>query len=305
MLSKPYLRRLSVADVGQVADLHRDYYPYRNAEILKWQFFDPDLPCESVIMGVFDGAKLVGSQGFIPVNAWWEGKEILACQSELTLLLPPYRGGDIFKKLYNAGIERCEQEGFACVFGFTTAVKPFASVGFDILEPWYLELLVLNPVRFLTSMLNKRNGWVPPPALPAYDVPQELMDAKDGTFGLRRDHKYIKHWYVNNPNRFIVYFDRLGGVLYTAGYNKSVVFISEITRLELLEASVKRAVKGRRRQWVSLCRKTNHPSLGAFSIPGAIRVVRHRGNLIFRWIGTFRRYDTPKIFSEEGYVEVL
>ncbi len=288
-----------------VADLHRDYYPYRDVEVLKWQFFDPELPAESVLIGAFDGSTLIGTQAFIPIKAWWDGREILVAQSELTLLLPQYRGGRIFKKLYDAGVEICEEEGFSCILGFTTALKPFASVGFSILGPLYVELLVLSPVRFLLSMLKKGSRWTPPSSLQRTETPQEMKNAGDGTFGLRRDYHYMRHWYLNNPNRAIIHFDCENGVLYTAGYSRPVVFISEITSVQLLEVSVKRAVKGRRREWVCLCRKTNHPSFTMFSIPGAIRIVRERGNLIFRWIGPFRECGEPSIFSEEGYVEVL
>lgn len=304
MSPKLDFRRLDRSYLQVVSDLHQKYFRYRTKECLEWQLFDDDLPSEGIVVGAFDGSKLVGTQAFIPVKSWCNNsRELLASKAELALLLPEYRGSYIFKELFDVGMEFCEQEGIECIFGFTTATKVFHSLGFHILCPWYVELLVLNPARFLKSLLNIRRGWTPPPAAAPPSVPEALQNTKDGTFGLRRDGQYIRHWYVNNPYRTIIYFDQENGVLYTVGRSRPFVFVSEITRYELLQSSVRQSVKGRRRQWVSLCRKTNHPAFNWRTITGAMHIVKHRGSLIFRWIGSFKGHSAPSMFTEEGYGE--
>lgn len=111
--------------------------------------------------------QVVGTQGAILLDVVdQEGTKILTAKSEDTLVDPNYRGKNIFNNMYDMLFEKCIERGVFSIWGFTTAIKPFIKMGFEV--PWshsqtlivnkiipaYKHLVSLNPANNLKSKIK-------------------------------------------------------------------------------------------------------------------------------------------------------
>lgn len=104
--------------------------------------------------------KIVGSQCAIPfLMKKSDGTILLTAKSEDTLVDPKYRGMNIFENMYKMMISECIKANILYIWGFTSARKPFAKLGFDLPFNHLQSLLVLKPFgayKYL-SILKKDN----------------------------------------------------------------------------------------------------------------------------------------------------
>jgi GNAT superfamily N-acetyltransferase len=296
-------RQLAEDELPEVAAFNGRFLPRRADErLLSWEFYDPALPEKGVILGAFDGDRLVGTQAFIPFRAWYRGEELLSAKSELTLLDPEYRGRKVFQQLYDLGFSVCESLGIECIWGFTSAIKPFERVGFQIGEPLFTEDLLIKPVRaaaMARGILRARA-----PERLAADLPP-LPDARDSEFGLRRDDAYLRHRYSNNPARGPVHLDSERGVLYSGGPAAPWVFVSEAVSADGVVASIRSLARpGRRHRWAAVRRVSFQPLLDWRVVPGAVHLVRESDSrTVWRWLGSRHGLPIPRMHAEEGFSE--
>ena len=174
--------------------------------VLEWEYFDPDLTREGIVVGAFDGDVMIGTQAYIPYRGWWRDRTVLTCKSESTLLSPSYRGRKVFDRMYALGFELCREAGVDCIWGFTSAVKPFTKVGFDVSGELFQEILSWSPVALYRAI---RQGATSKPGPPAWEPVAlgPLTRPGPGIFGLQRDPGYVRHRYVHNPVRRIAFID--------------------------------------------------------------------------------------------------
>lgn len=296
-------RRLQAADLPAVAEFHSALSPYRTVELLRHYYFSDLLPAPGVMVGAFDGQKLVGTQTFIPYRARVAGKEILSAKSEMTLVNPAYRGKNIFDALYERGFAICEQIGIECVWGFTSAVKPFSRVGFQIIGRLYHELLLWHPVRALLA--RKKLIQVKTNQAGIGNANDDLVDDRRGTFGLIRDQKYLCYRYSQNPARKIATLDTDNGVLYSfGGGERYLLMISEVTPpyrvSESLRSNRGHFVHG----WYGVYRMCTAPLFSWNTMIGAIPYRKQAtSKIVFRWLGKRAGDPLPSFSIEEGYTE--
>ncbi len=60
--------------------------------------------------------------------------------------------------MYALGFELCHQAGVDCIWGFTSAVKPFTKVGFDVSGEVFQEILSWSPIALYRAI---RAAWSP------------------------------------------------------------------------------------------------------------------------------------------------
>lgn len=305
MLQVPSLtyREVPPERLPQVASFNGRFLERRNAEhILRWEFYDPALPQPGFVLGAFDGDELVGTQAFIPFSARYRGEHVLSAKSELTLLDPRYRGQGIFGHLYELGFALCEQRAIECVWGFTSALKPFRRVGFEIGDHLYTEDVLAKPVRFAASRkgLIKSHGEHAQVAIRA-----SMPDPAAAEFSLQRTEDYLTHRYVNNPVRRAIHFDEEAEVLYSAGASGDFVYVSECVSVDAMTRSVRRALRaGRRGRWRAVRRITNRPAFGPLTAPGSLPLRRASPTaVVWRWLGKYTGHPLPSMHVEEGLTE--
>lgn len=141
---------------NRIHNLNRSY------DIFKWEFVDA--PAGTAIYVVakdteaVDPDALIGIQCAIPMNFQRpDGTLVLTAKSEDTIVDPNYRGKGIFNKMYDFLFEECSKKGILYIWGFTSAIKPFAKIGFDAPFQQQRGLLVLNPIESTKILAKKGN----------------------------------------------------------------------------------------------------------------------------------------------------
>lgn len=289
----------------QIAALHAATTQRReDPALLTWQFFDASLPAPGILVGAWDGAHLVGTQGFIPALASYDDQALLSAKSELTLVNPAYRGQGLFEGMYRLGLERCASAGVACVWGFTSAVKPFSAVGFDTAVMVFDEYIVLRPVRYALARKVTPKP-LPDEGLPSEGVAKKLGPAAlPGVLTLTTDLARLRYRYAANPWTRIVGVDSANGVLYSQDRGRTdLVRLSEAHSLEALARSIREFAFKQRPAWLALYRFTNQPLVGP--LIGRAVVIRRpsAARLVWRWIGAWSGRPRPDLRIEEGYKE--
>lgn len=289
----------------QIAELHAAT-TQRRAEpgLLAWQFFDPSLPAPGILVGAWDGERLAGTQGFIPTAAMLGDQAVLTVKSELTLVNPAYRGQGLFDGMYKLGLELCAGAGIACVWGFTSAVKPFQKVGFDTSVSVFDEYVVLRPARYaLARKLAPKP--LPEAPLPSADTALKLAPAAaPGTLTLVPDLARLRYRYAANPWTRVVGVDAANGVLYSQDRGRTdIVRLSEAPSLEAVARSIRGFAFAQRPAWRALYRFTNRPLQGP--LLGRAVIIRRpsAARLVFRWVGEREGNPLPRLRIEEGFKE--
>ena len=304
--------QLSREDLPAVAALHAPYTPRRSdVALLRWQFFDDALPREGILIGAWDGVRLIGTQAFIPIAAHMSAETLLSAKSELTLVHPDYRGQGVFEAMMTLGLERCIEAGIHCVWGFTSATKAFGGAGFSLAGPLVDEYIVLRPTRFA---LARAFSPAPLPALPRGasqalipdGVSEPFPGAEAGTppFTIHRTADWLQYRYERNPWTAITACDTRNGLLYTQDPARTdVVRISEVPGPEALAASLKHFVPRQPSGWTALYRFTNTP-LARRMIGKALVIPRvSQARIVWKWLGPHVERPCPPFRIEEGYRE--
>lgn len=161
---KKYLsyRKLKFDDIDIVDQLN-------NIGVSNWEreFFS-DFKSDSVLIGCFDGEKLIGCEGYISYKLLKNGREVLTHRSERTLVNPDYRGLGIFDRL----IKHCDLSVIKLnsqfSWGATSAIKPFERAGFNsyvgfrnysfvpIKKVWYKRLAIFISLVKYVSVTSLR-----------------------------------------------------------------------------------------------------------------------------------------------------
>lgn len=153
---------LEESEINRVNDFYnRIYGEKRTNENFFWEFFSgPAGKAIYIVAKDVNSNQIVGTQCAIPLFlANNQGKKILSAKSEDTLIDPKYRGQNIFENMYTLLFEECKKSDIQCIWGFTSAKKPFNKVGFDTPFAHSQSLLVQNiPQSYAyLSTLNLKN----------------------------------------------------------------------------------------------------------------------------------------------------
>jgi len=110
----------------------------------------------------FDQERLVGIQGFLPIQLIHDGRVELSEKSEDTLVSPEYRGKGLLDQMYRMLFERALQRGVVVQWGFTsTAVKPLIRSGFKSLGKVDFYRLNLSARAVAASILRHTSPGLP------------------------------------------------------------------------------------------------------------------------------------------------
>lgn len=105
----------------------------RSMDQWNWEFLNgPAGPAIYVVAVDSATNAIVGTQCAIPLELKTAEQVILTAKSEDTLVDPAYRGQKIFDRMYEQLFSECRNAGIAYLWGFTSALKPFAKLGFEI-----------------------------------------------------------------------------------------------------------------------------------------------------------------------------
>lgn len=298
------IRRIRRDELDAFAELHAQWGTSVVPRVLDWEYFDPDLTREGIVVGAFDGDTLIGTQGYIPYRGWSKGRAILTCKSESTLVSPHYRGQKVFDRMYALGFELCREVGVDCIWGFTAAEKPFAKVGFDVSGGLYREILAWSPIALYRAIRRgKRPKLNPQPWVSQGIV--SVARSKHGDFGLERDARYVRHRYINNPARDIAFVDGATGALLSyGGRHPYLLRVSEVVDRPQLRAVLRRCKAQVGKAFMGIERFSNNPALGWSTLPGSVYYRRKTTlRIVFKWLGPLEGQPVPEFEIEEGYTE--
>jgi len=153
---------LTDQDIDEAISFYNSVYKgERDRAKFLWEFQNaPAGRAIYVIAKDEDTQKIVGTQCAIPIELITSlGRKILTAKSEDTLVDPNYRGLQIFEKMYELLFEACKKNNIKYIWGFTSALKPFRKLGFDIPFDHSQSLMVFkikSSFRYLAK-LNPKN----------------------------------------------------------------------------------------------------------------------------------------------------
>lgn len=150
--------KLSIATESEYREIN-DFYnlynsPKRSFEAFLWEFKQCP-PEESIYVIARAGEEVVGIQAIVPVF-FEQGEGIMKTgKAEDTLVAPHYRGKGLFKELYLYAEEAVKQRGYSAVWAYTKAVKPYASIGFQVHHRHYQTLVVKDVFTAYSYLASK------------------------------------------------------------------------------------------------------------------------------------------------------
>ena len=298
------VREIRRDELEAAAGFHARWGRAVSPATLDWEYFDSDLTREGILLGAFDGEAIVGTQGYIPYRGWLKDRAVLTCKSESTLVSPEYRGRKVFDRMYALGFDLCEQAGVDCIWGFTSAEKPFAKVGFDVSGELFQEIVSWSPIRLYHAIRRGK----PPASNPrpwTQRAAPSVARSAGGDFGLTRDEQYVRHRYINNPARDIAFLDGETGALFSYGGRLPFLLrLSEVVDRSRLEPALRRCKSEVGREFLGIERFSNHPALGWMTLPGSTYFRRKTPlRIVFKWLGPLSDTRVPDFDVEEGYTE--
>lgn len=303
-MSELIIRQIRRDELEAFAKFHARWGREVSPAILDWEYFDADLARGGIIVGAFDRDVLIGTQGYIPYRGWWKERTILTCKSESTLVSPEYRGRKVFDRMYSLGFDLCREARVDCIWGFTSAEKPFAKVGFDVSGELFQEILSWSPIKLYRAIRQgKRSKLDPQPW--GHDAPLPVERSTRGDFGLERDIQYVRHRYINNPSRSIAFVDRETGALFSYGGRLPCLLrVSEVVERSQLGAALRRCKAHVGDDFLGVERVSNHPVFGWGTLPGSAYFRRKTPlRIVFKWLGSLEALPVPEFEIEEGYTE--
>ncbi len=134
---------------------NRIYGEHHTISQWRWEFAENTYDKRPIPYAVIeDDGKIVGTQAFIPTRMIDRDGVYWTAKSEATLLAPEYRGKHLFEKMYDLLFAYAEEHDFACIWGFTAAVRALAPLGF--IFPSKTEQIFLPfSTRAVTAMMEK------------------------------------------------------------------------------------------------------------------------------------------------------
>jgi len=157
------IRQVRDSDIDKVISLHNlNYGDKRTPKHWIWEY-KSNYPDRFVFTIIEDKDRVVGTQGMIPIYLNIKGKTHLSGKSENSLLDPKYRGGNLFKELYDFAMSLCKAKKMCCVWGFTSATRVWRNkLRFHVYEDaMYTSFLILDPRRFISfEILGSKEGIV-------------------------------------------------------------------------------------------------------------------------------------------------
>ncbi|MGV3631566.1 MAG: GNAT family N-acetyltransferase [Bacteroidota bacterium] len=146
-------------DYQKINDFYnRIYSRNRTMEEFYWEFHNGPSG-KSIYVIAEDEGKVVGTNCVIPFKIYNSDIQIITGKSEDTLVDPDYRGQNIFNSIYEFLFSECQKQNITIIWGFTSAVKVFKKLGFEVPFHHQQTLWVNNigkSYRFL-SALNRKN----------------------------------------------------------------------------------------------------------------------------------------------------
>lgn len=101
-----------------------DLYNYAHPESMTeeyWRWRNTESPAgRSLIETAWDGDRLVGAYGLVPVNLLCGGENVMGAFSDVAVTHPDYRYRGIFSALGKSLYRRAEEAGIKVVYGFPT-----------------------------------------------------------------------------------------------------------------------------------------------------------------------------------------
>jgi hypothetical protein len=97
--------------------------------VWRHEFFSPLKPLGCLAI-CEDGAKVVGTEGYVEYRLLQNGQPILSHRSERTLVSPEYRGKNLFNGMIDLCTETTKAQGSWFCWGATAAQKAFERAGF-------------------------------------------------------------------------------------------------------------------------------------------------------------------------------
>ncbi len=111
---------------------NRIYKRNRTIDQWRWEFAQNNYKSSPIPYArVMDESQVVGTQAFIPIRMIDIDGVFWTAKSEETLVDPDYRGRQLFEKMYNFLFDYARTNQFACIWGFTPAIKAFKRLDFS------------------------------------------------------------------------------------------------------------------------------------------------------------------------------
>ncbi|MFZ5632518.1 MAG: GNAT family N-acetyltransferase [Bacillota bacterium] len=114
------MRPFQPGDEGSYLDLYNFVHPVSmSADYWRWlNLANPAGP--SMIETAWDGEKLIGVYGLVPVKLWAGGEIVLGALSDVAVTHPDYRYRGVFSALGRSLYHRAEERGVRIIYGFPT-----------------------------------------------------------------------------------------------------------------------------------------------------------------------------------------
>ncbi len=127
------VRLLEEPDIYQVNAFYNSLHgTTRDRVQFEWEFLQAPAG-KAIYVVAYDESdhRIIGTQCVIPIDlVMADGSVVRSGKSEDTLVDPHYRGRGVFERMYACVFKECERQGVVCIWGFTSAVKPFERIGF-------------------------------------------------------------------------------------------------------------------------------------------------------------------------------
>src|SRR6185369_8001780 len=103
----------------------------RTAEQWRWEFNQSAASTTPPYIAAWHEGRVVGTQGYIPIQFVCDGRLIPTGKDEDTLVHPAHRGRGLLDAMYQPLAARAKSDGVELLWGFTsTAIEPLKRNGF-------------------------------------------------------------------------------------------------------------------------------------------------------------------------------
>src|SRR5436190_4926263 len=129
------VRLLAEEDIDRVNAFYNALHPTaRGKGQFEWEFLNAPAGKAIYVVAVdVSNGRIIGTQCVIPIDLVMDdGRTVRSGKSEDTLVDPGYRGRGVFELMYGPLFEECGRQGIVAIWGFTSAVKPFKRLGFEV-----------------------------------------------------------------------------------------------------------------------------------------------------------------------------
>jgi len=155
---------MKIKDIPLNSELDKTYIDFinlhrahpTNLDSYHWQF--SYLPKQSVITGLVEDDKVLGTQCMMPIEVVTPQGEIISGKCENSYLDKSLRGKNQFSKLFEYAREDCKKKGLKMLWAFTPAIKPYSRLGFKVYHHALLSSLLYINYPSLGKILASKKG---------------------------------------------------------------------------------------------------------------------------------------------------